>query len=236
MCARAFLPHFFTFPISSAVLHLYNLSVALAMAMAAARTQDPVFHHGKFLVDLSGLDPTLRPKYDYILQEMAKADGIGFFHKPLRDGIHDQLLIAELQCFDFTFQLRRKYSTTLTALMLADDIPFDKLPTFLGKECKSVQHKQFSDADIEWVVNETGDVVPRAAQRTESDDQWVDVGEELQSTHETMDQVSCQTGAASLDENQKLAYLRLVREICEKKRIECNMGEPFRKILFLHLR
>jgi hypothetical protein len=204
--------------------------------MAMARTQDPVFHHGKFLVDSSGLDPTMRPKYDYILQEMAKADGISLLHKNLRDGTHDSLLIVEPQCFDFAFQLTMKYFNTLTALMSADGIPLDKLPIFLGKKCKLVQHKQFSDADIEWVVNETGDVVPRAAQRTGFDDQWVDVGEELQSIHETMDQVSCQTGAASLDENQKLAYLRLAREICEKKRIKCNIGELFCKILFLHLR
>ena len=217
------------FSISSAALHLYSLSVALAMA----DTQDPLFHHGKFLVDSSALDPTMRPKYDYILQEMAKADGISLLHKNLRDGTHDRLLIAEPQCFDFASQLTRKYFNTLTALMRADGIPHNKLPMFLGKKCELAQHKQFSDADIEWVANETGDVVPRAAQRTELDDQWVDVGKELQSMHETMDQVSCQTRAASLDENQKLAYLRLAREICEKKRIECNIGEPFRKILFL---
>jgi hypothetical protein len=65
------------------------------------RTQDPIFHHGKFLIDSSGLDPTMRPKYDYILQEMAKADGISLFHKDLRDGTHDRLLVAEPQCFDF---------------------------------------------------------------------------------------------------------------------------------------
>jgi len=70
-----------------------------------ARTQDPVFHHGKLLVDSSGLDPTMRPKYDYILQEMAKADGISLLHKNLRDGTHDRLLIAEPQCFDFAFPI-----------------------------------------------------------------------------------------------------------------------------------
>jgi hypothetical protein len=220
------------FSISSAALHLYNLSVALAMA----RTQDPVFHHGKFLVDLSGLDPTMRPKYEYILQEMAKADGISIFHKTLRDGTHDRVLIAEPQCFDFAFQLTSKYFRTLTALMNADGVPFNKLPIFLGKGCGLAQHKQFSDADIEWVLNETGDVIPRAVQRTGPDDQWVDVGEELQSVRETMDQVSCLTGAASLDENQKIGYLRLAREICEKKYIKCNIGEPFREIPFLHLR
>jgi hypothetical protein len=214
----------------------HYITIIYPVALAMARTQDPVFHHGKFFVDSSGLDPAMRPKYDYILQEMAKADGIGLFHKNLRDGTHDRLLIVEPQCFDFAFRLTTKYFRTLTALMCADDIPLDKLPIFLGKGCKLAQHKQFSDADIEWVANETGDVAPRAAQRTRSDDQWVDVGEELQSMLETMDQVSCQTGATSLDENQKLAYLRLTREICEKKRIECNIGEPFCKILFLHLR
>jgi hypothetical protein len=197
------------------------------------RTQDPVFHHGKFLVDSSGLDPTIRPKYDYILQEMAKADGISLFHRNLRDGTHDSALIVSPQCFDFAFQLTRKYFRTLIALMQADGIPFNKLARFLGEHCKSAGHKQFSDADIEWAANETGDVVPRAAQRAGSGDEWVDVGEELQSMHETMDQVSCQTGAASLDENQKLAYLRSVREICEKGRIECNIGEVFGRILFL---
>jgi hypothetical protein len=201
-----------------------------------AQTQDPVFHHCKFLVDSSGVDPTMRLKYDYILQEMAKADGISLSHRNLRDGTHDRLLIAELQCFELAFQLKMKYFRTLTALMCADGIPLDKLPIFLGKECKLTQHKQFSDADIEWVANETGDVAPRAAQRPGSDDQWVDVGEELQSMLETMDQASSQNGATSLDENQKLAYLRLTREICEKKRIECNIGEPFCKIPFLNLR
>jgi hypothetical protein len=200
------------------------------------QTQDPVFHHGKFLVDSSGLDPTMRPKYDYILQEMTKADGISLFHRNLRDGTHDRLLIIDSQCFDFGSQLTRKYFLTLIALMHADGIPSNKLLKFPGKQCRLVQHKQFSDADIEWVTNEAGDVVPRAAQSTGFSDEWVDVGEELQWMHETMDQASCQAGVASLDENQKLAYLHFAREICEKKRIECNIGEAFGRILFLRLR
>jgi hypothetical protein len=197
------------------------------------RTQDPVFHHGKFIVDSSGLDPTIRPKYDYILQEMAKADGISLFHGNLRDGTHDSLLIIEPQCFDFEFQLTMKHFRTLIALMQADGIPFDKLARLHGKECKSVQHKQFSDADIEWAVNGTGDVVPRVVQRTESNDEWVDVGEESQSMRETMDRVSCQTSTTSLDENQKLIYLHFTRKMCEKERIECNIGEASSRILFL---
>jgi hypothetical protein len=211
----------------SAALHLYNLSVASTMG----QTQDPVFHHGKLFVDSSGLDPTMRPKYDYILHEMAKADGINLFRKKLRDGTHDNWLIIESQCLDFAHQLTQKYFRTMGDLMHADGIPLKNQPLLLREKCILAQHKQFSDADIEWVANETGDVVPRAAQRIGSDDEWVDVGGELQSIHGAMGQVSCPTGAASLDENQKLAYLRLVREICEKQRIECNMGEAFGRIL-----
>jgi hypothetical protein len=195
------------------------------------QTKDLVFHHGKFLVDSSGLDRTLRPKHDYISQEMARADGISLFHGNLRDGPHDRVLILELQCFDFAFQLMMKYSRTLSALLSADGIPLNKLPILHRKECMLAQHKQFSDADIEWVMNETGDVVPRAAQTIGPDNEWVNVGEKLQSVHETMDQVSCPPEATSLDEKQKLTYLHLVREICKKGRIECNIGEAFGKDL-----
>jgi hypothetical protein len=68
-----------------------------------AKTVDPVFHHGKLLVNSSGLDASIRPGYDYVLQEMAKADGISLLHADLRTGPEDELLIVDLHCLDFDF-------------------------------------------------------------------------------------------------------------------------------------
>ena len=192
-----------------------------------ARTPDSTFRHGRFLVDSGGLNSTLRPKYDYILQEMAKADGVSVHSADLRTGPDDKWLTVYPQCFEFAFQFKQKYFNTLVALMQADGIPLSKQLRFVGSRCNAVEHKHFADADIEWVMDEAGVVVPRAVEGPMDDDEWVDVEEELRTGHEPEDDGSMDARVASLGQDQKLAYLKLVRETCEKKRIACNIGEAY---------
>lgn len=191
-----------------------------------AQAPDPLFYHGKFLVDSTGLDATLRPKYDYILEEMAKADGINLVHADLRTGPDDKWLVVDPHCFDSAFQFKMKYFHTLTALMQNDGIPLSTQLGFPGKQCKLVRHKQFIDPDIEWILSESGAVVPRAAGGAgNNEDAWVDVAEELEKTAGVEHQALLRTRVASLDKDQKNTYMDLVRKICEKKRIPCNIGE-----------
>ena len=193
-----------------------------------AQNSAPIFRHGKLLVDSSGFDTSVRAKYDFILQEMAKADGVSLLHANLRTGPEDGLLVIEMHCFEFDFQFIVRYLRTLRALIQADGIPENRQLRYKGKHCNEVQHRQFTDPDIGLLSSE-----PMAGTRREGmevdkdDDQWVDVKEEMQSTDEAEDQESLNRRLASLDQGQKLSYLTLVRETCRKNKLACNIGEAY---------
>lgn len=196
-----------------------------------AYTRDPVFRHGKFLVDSSGIDASLRPKYDYVLQEMAQADGITLLHAGLRTSAEDDLLILEPHCFDFDFQSAMKYFCTLEALMQADGIALGRQLRFQGKPCNTIEHRRVADTHVDGMSYQPGvEVLVTPKETEEDDDQWVDVSEELQSIDAVNQQSSLETRLASLSHDQKLAYLIVVREICEKDGLACNIGQAYGKV------
>jgi hypothetical protein len=193
-----------------------------------AQNPAPIFRHGKLLVDSSGFDASVRAKYDFILQEMAKADGVSLLHANLRTGLEDGLLVIEPHCFEFDFQFTMKYFRTLRALIQAEDNPGNRQLRFGGKQCNEVQHRQFADPDAGLLSSEPMAGTRREAMEADKDDdQWVDVKEEMQSIDEAEDQASLNRRLASLDQGQKLTYLTLVRETCRKNRLACNIGEAY---------
>lgn len=84
------------------ILHFLNCIYTMP------HTPAPIFRHGKLLVDSSGFDASLRPKYDFVLQEIAKADAVSLLHANLRTGIEDRWLVLEPHCFEFDFQFTMK--------------------------------------------------------------------------------------------------------------------------------